>query len=270
MATDPLGPLLHRLHSNGRLRVWSIVITIFGDAIVPRGGQVPLAELLTLTERMGIAPNALRAAMSRLAKDGWVEREKTGRTSTYSLSALGTQTFGPATEQIYADAFTKDPMPVHLALHPTVGAVGEMQVGTDALNLRPGVSLLFGTPPSDGSTLLAKTGEDFPDWTQDEVAACISGGDYADLATLLDALDTPPDTPLDALCLRVLLIHYWRRLVLRHPPIPLFVLPKNWSGHRAQERVKQLYKANLDLSERWWATPTPKAGRTQLSARFAM
>lgn len=59
--------LIERLHARGRPRVWSLVITVFGDAIVPRGGRVALATLQEVMERLRVEPGALRTAMSRLA-----------------------------------------------------------------------------------------------------------------------------------------------------------------------------------------------------------
>ncbi len=99
-----LQTLIARLHERGRLRVWSLVITIFGDAIVPRGGAVPLSVLGEITGRLGVEPGALRTAMSRLAADGWVSRERAGRNSIYRLAEQGRHAFDLATRRIYAAA----------------------------------------------------------------------------------------------------------------------------------------------------------------------
>ena len=84
---DPLSPLIDQLHKDGRLRVWSLVITIFGDAIQPRGGRVSTARLQEILERMRIEPGALRTALSRLAKEGWVIREREGG-AVFTASAV--------------------------------------------------------------------------------------------------------------------------------------------------------------------------------------
>ena len=62
-------------------RTGSIVITVFGDAIVPRGGSVWLGTLLQFFEALAIDGSVVRTAMSRLATDGWLKREKVGRNS---------------------------------------------------------------------------------------------------------------------------------------------------------------------------------------------
>src|SRR5271156_2866964 len=72
-------------------RTGSIVITLFGDAIVPRGGSVWLGTLLAFFETLDIDSGVVRTAMSRLAADGWLERNKVGRNSFYRLGGEGGQ-----------------------------------------------------------------------------------------------------------------------------------------------------------------------------------
>src|ERR1700741_1701404 len=82
-------------------RTGSIVVTVFGDAIVPRGGSVWLGTLLEFFEGLAIDSGVVRTAMSRLATDGWLTREKVGRNSFYRLAEKGHQTFEAATKHIY-------------------------------------------------------------------------------------------------------------------------------------------------------------------------
>src|SRR3979411_93235 len=82
-------------------RTGSIVITVFGDAIVPRGGSVWLGTLLEFFRTIDIDSGVVRTAMSRLAADGWLERQRVGRNSFYRLVKKGRQTFDAATKHIY-------------------------------------------------------------------------------------------------------------------------------------------------------------------------
>src|SRR6201992_3656954 len=82
-------------------RTGSIVITVFGDAIVPRGGSVWLGTLLSFFQTIDIDSGVVRTAMSRLASDGWLERHKIGRNSYYRLVSQGRRTFDAATRHIY-------------------------------------------------------------------------------------------------------------------------------------------------------------------------
>jgi phenylacetic acid degradation operon negative regulatory protein len=82
-------------------RTGSIVITLFGDAIVPRGGSVWLGTLLEFFAQLDIDASVVRTAMSRLTADGWFERNKVGRNSFYRLVQGERQTFDIATRHIY-------------------------------------------------------------------------------------------------------------------------------------------------------------------------
>src|SRR3981189_1414272 len=51
-------------------RTGSIVITVFGDAIVPRGGSVWLGTLLEFFKTLDVDSGVVRTALSRLAPHG--------------------------------------------------------------------------------------------------------------------------------------------------------------------------------------------------------
>ena len=97
---QPLARIIEQLKREPS-RTGSIVITLFGDAIVPRGGSVWLGTLLEFFKALDIDSSVVRTAMSRLAADGWFEREKVGRNSFYRLVRRERQTFDIATKHIY-------------------------------------------------------------------------------------------------------------------------------------------------------------------------
>src|ERR1700735_2863056 len=97
----PLARIIEQLKREPS-RTGSIVITLFGDATVPRGGSVWLGTLLAFFETIDIDSGVVRTAMSRLAADGWLERNKVGRNSFYRLVKKGAQTFDTPTQPIYA------------------------------------------------------------------------------------------------------------------------------------------------------------------------
>src|SRR5260370_2467114 len=96
----PLAPIIEQLKREPS-RTGSIVITVFGDAIVPRGGSVWLGTLLEFFKTLDIDGGVVRTAMSRLAADGWLERNKVGRNSFYRLVKKGPPTFRAAPQHIY-------------------------------------------------------------------------------------------------------------------------------------------------------------------------
>ena len=105
---DPLGALIGALHADGRPRVWSLVVTVFGDAAAPRGGRMASAALSELLGRIGVGEGALRTALSRLVAEGTLERDRVGRASFHWLSAAAAREVAQASRLIYAPAEAGD------------------------------------------------------------------------------------------------------------------------------------------------------------------
>ena len=55
----------------------------------------------------------------------------------------------------------------------------------------------------------------------------------------------------DAFTARILLIHYYRRVVLRDPLLPTALLPKDWPGRAARQLCGEIYRGLLPASEQW-------------------
>lgn len=260
-----LDGLIDRLHERGRLRVWSVVITVFGDAIVPRGGRVALSTLQELTERLRIEPGALRTAMSRLASDHWVARERRGRNSFFSLDQRGQHAFDLATRRIYAAGPPEWDGKWTVAIVPPgegasvradLPSLGFVRVN-GGVYLRPET---LDAPQAavelEGMLVVHGESAEHPEafralWPWEAVA-----GAYR---TLMDAFDPLRRAlaaqtalrPLDAMAARTLLIHDWRRVVLRDPGLPQALMPQNWPGEEARALVRETYAALLKASEGW-------------------
>jgi len=272
-----LEPFLERLHSSGRLRVWSVVISIFGDLVQPRQRTISVQELLALTGRAGIEENAVRTALSRLAKEGWVERHKDGRHAFYGLSDSGKTSFLAATERIYSQSFHSQSPQWNLGYFntPVTYSKDEIPLGftlskhwqlinsEDVHHFADSNSMLFPTsaietPHWAQENLLP---ENLTQYYQDFLA------DITPLAKACDAIEFM--SPLSALTTRFLLIHAWRRMVLRHPLMPQGLLPANWPGALCHDAICATYPLLVHRSEQWWEVPTSKSGMSQLKARFS-
>lgn len=260
-----LETLIDRLHGRGRLRIWSLVITIFGDAIAPRGGRVSLSTLQEITARLRIEPGALRTALSRLAKEGWVIREREGRNSFFRLDERGLHAFDLATRRIYAAGPPAWDGRWTVALaHP--GATGDGGAALRAagfLRVAAGVYLrpeTAGGAKADAEELAgmlvihgssAEHSETLPSlWPSKEIGDAYRGFDTS-FHPLADALESTPLSPLDAMAARTLLIHDWRRVVLRDPGLPEALLPQDWPGESARDQARAIYQALVAPSEAW-------------------
>lgn len=236
---DPLQPLIDALHGQGRLRVWSLVITVFGDLVQHRGGVISTARLGAVMSRIGVEPGTLRTALSRLGRDGWVESERAGRTSLYRLSPQGVARFAPATNLIYAG--------------PHDGPVREWSlfVSFDGVSQHVGLVPAGRVPETADCVVTGSLDQLSPAYRSrflgEEMRTAL-----VSLAADIEALHTAKlNIPLDAAAARVLLVHRWRRLVLRHPePVP-DLLPQDAPLDNPRAAVAEIYRALSPLAEAW-------------------
>jgi phenylacetic acid degradation operon negative regulatory protein len=85
--------LIKEYRSRPTLRSGSLITTVFGDAIAPRGGNVWLGSLIKVMSDFGVSERLVRTSVFRLVKGGWLQSEQIGRRSYYSLSDDGRERF---------------------------------------------------------------------------------------------------------------------------------------------------------------------------------
>ncbi len=261
-ATSNLTPLLTHLRQEPS-RTWSLIITLYGDAVVPRGGRLWLGTLLEIFAAMQIGGNVVRTAMSRLAADGWLERARQGRNSYYRLADKGRADFAAAARRIYGGHRQDWDGAFRLAI---LGD-GEREASRESLEaagfaaLAPGV-LVAPYPaagivlPGDAILLRAVAeGADARRLAEQAWPAARLGEGYRRfLATFqpwAEGLDPAALSDLEALVARLLLVHEYRRLVLRDPLLPRELRPEGWPGEAARALCGRLYPILLGGSERW-------------------
>ena len=93
--------LVRRFAESRPLRAGSFIVTVYGDAVVPRGGELALSSLIRVVEPFGISETLVRTAVSRLMQDGWLHGTRIGRRSFYRLTTSGAERFADATRRIY-------------------------------------------------------------------------------------------------------------------------------------------------------------------------
>ena len=260
----PLSALLAALRDTPS-RTGSVIITIYGDAIAPRGGDLALASLLDLMAALGANGGVVRTAVSRLARDGWLDGRRAGRRSFYRLSRRGQQESAEAGPRIYGPLDNPWAGQLRLAfaeagiertLLERAGyallAPGVLAAPDTALTPPPGTPSLLGAgTPEAMRTLAARA------WPVTRLAV-----GYERFVRLFTAMDGPAADlpPLDALAARVLLIHEYRRVILRDPRLPSGLLPPKWPGATAHKLCAKLYTALAPASERWLDTAENQSG----------
>jgi phenylacetic acid degradation operon negative regulatory protein len=80
------GRLTERLLAGLPLTAASFIVTVYGDAVLPRGEVLSMSSLIEICADVGISENLVRTATSRLVASGRLEGERSGRHSFYRLA----------------------------------------------------------------------------------------------------------------------------------------------------------------------------------------
>lgn len=264
--------LLTRFHRQRPVRSGSLLVTVLGDSIAPRGGIVTLGSLIRLAEPFGLPERLVRTSVGRLAKEGWLSWNREGRQSEYFLTEHGRNRFAEATSRIYREAphsWDKSWTLLLLPQGPRQKAIREEMLWLGFGQVSPGVlahpsrtvedtrSQLQELKLAKGVILMraASTGPEA------DVALLGEGWDLAELGSYYlkfvaafspihqqvgSRAKVPPEA---AFVIRTLLIHEYRKIHLRDPLLPPSLLPRDWIGTQAYELCRSLYRLVFHAAE---------------------
>ncbi|MEI2417333.1 phenylacetic acid degradation operon negative regulatory protein PaaX [Orrella sp. JC864] len=275
----PIEDFLQRQLAEQAPRAKSLCVTLLGDALAPHGGAIWLGDLIELTSPLGVNERLLRTSVFRLVSQGWLQSERIGRRSLYTLSPQGLRLTAHASARIYIGPPSDWNGEWTLVILPRTGN-GQLAERAELRRelvwegfgvVAPGV---FAHPQADAGTAheilekleipgraLVLRGHELPGagglplsslvqlcWNLDELAAQYRdfSARYAALQALL-ARQAP--SPAQAFTLRTLLIHGWRRIVLNDPQLPAPLLPPDWPGLAARRLCGALYWQLFAASE---------------------
>ena len=233
-------------------RTGSVIATVYGDAVLPRGGSLALTDLLVLMERLGASEGVVRTAVSRLARDGVLEGRRRGRRSAYVLTTEAAAEFKAAGRLIYGrdervwDGRLRVAFPEAGADRSALETAGFAVVSPGVL-ISPwkspdGVPWLETCGPGEMARQLAARA-----WPLEQLRRQYDA--FTGIFSIL--LPVPVVSPLDAIAARIMTMHAWRRIALRDPGLPEGLLPYDWSGWPARDVCVSLYEGLAEASEAW-------------------
>ncbi|MCP5036155.1 MAG: PaaX family transcriptional regulator [Rhodobacteraceae bacterium] len=209
------------------LRVWSFIVTLFGDLARARGDELSGADLGILTGRVGIKPASTRVALHRLRKDGWISSRRDGRTSWYFLTDYGRAETIAFCDRVYAPVESLRELQLcvwHILVAPQSANTPLKRTNLYEVPGHPGVHIGLGPLP-DLAEYLTISGQigPVPEWLRKAFSGPDLRRDYAQFEAQLTKVATllPAQTlAQERAVLRGLIVHAWRRLLLRHPDLP--------------------------------------------------
>ncbi|MFC7048843.1 phenylacetic acid degradation operon negative regulatory protein PaaX [Emcibacter nanhaiensis] len=280
-SSSQLKKLIKEFQQRQPIRAGSLIMTVYGDAIAPRGGTVWLGSLINFLKPLGLNDRLVRTTISRLSKDNWLTPNQVGRKSYYSLTATGRKRFQSATPRIYAGPQTDWDgtwclvfLPGHLrqkkdTLRRELGWLGFGNLAAGLLaHPNPDMEALKQTlemnDVHDEAIILNKARHNLTSGKALEklVHECWDLADLGDhyhefLTRYRPVYKSLKESPLssDEECalLRVLMIHDYRKILLRDPLLPTGLLPTQWEGTSAHQLCRNIYLLLLDGSERYFS-----------------
>ena len=230
-------PAIHHILEQERPRVWSFIVTIFGDLAREDSRYISSRTLNRLTAQIGVKPEATRVALHRLRKEDWLESAKFGRESHYRLTDNGRALSREAAPRIYSAASNEAWM---LALYDPNKNTPE------GLRISSGISLV--SSECVGAMNLAVT-DPLPLWMVDRLVQGDVQSAVHNLHARLAGFNAEPNSAeLDRAVLRLSLVHEWRRIILRVPDLPDLLFENAFSLGELRDGVQRLLSALSDVS----------------------
>lgn len=238
------------------------VFDLYGDHLARRGGWAPIAAVVRLLGAVDVRPEAVRTAVSRLSREGWLEAREHDGTRGYAMTPRAQRRLSAAWERIYRSGAPGWDGRWHLV-------VLAERIADRSRRARVAESLTYlGYARMAPDTWIAPRPSSELDSAVGEVpvhafSAELDGDGRAlaaelwDLAELARAYDgfvrwagtlVPDVDGLDertAYARRTELVHEWRKFLFRDPGLPDAVLPADWAGDRAAACFDRLSSALL-------------------------
>jgi len=246
-----------------------MVITVFGDVVSQHGGWIWMGSLIKTLAMFGYSDRLVRTAVFRLVQQDWLQANKIGRRSYYCFTENAKGHYERAARRIYAseipdwdgswtfvtpalvpddkrEEFRKSLMwqgynslVSGMMAHPSAERTS-LDETLEELGL-VGKAIVFSARNTDVHSKAALKSLVLQKWNLDELAQ-----QYDELLDfyrpLIKSQKLSTVSPEIAFQMRVLLIHDYRRVLLRDPDFPDELLPTGWIGFEVYELVKRLYR----------------------------
>ena len=251
------------------MRCGSLIITLFGDYLVYRGGRIWLSSVIDLLSVAEMNARMIRTSFFRLKNEGWLDSDRYGRNSQYRISHQGHNKFLTAARRIYSIEPNSGEKQWDLLLTNGLGVQENQNLSRELQwhgfgYLGKGIYVHPNLNQKSLENILEQN-----DLTDYIVHMTISQGNlnntdklkklvtntwnleylgqlYREFIKVFGPLrkkleDGDYQSQEDLFIIRLLLIHYYRWILLRDPELPNEVLPEDWSGTDARQLCRNIY-----------------------------
>ena len=268
-------PAMSRRRGLGATSARSLLLTVLGEFVLPRGEPVWTQALIDALGGLGVESKSARQALARTAAEGLLASDRAGRRVRWSLTESGRRLLSEGAARIYGFGAAAPPwdgrwlvllvsvpesrrrlrhrLRTRLAwaglgspapgvwLSPDPGRQAEVADVIDGLGLTCVASSFVGPFGGIGQqrAMVAQA------WDIAEFEAA-----YVEF--LASFSDAAPADPADLFSHQILLVHAWRRFPFLDPKLPGELLPARWAGSRAAELFDTLHGRWQRPARRYW------------------
>ena len=247
-----------RRRSVGAPAARSLLLTILGEYVLPRGAAVWQETLVGALMSVGYTQQAARQAIARSVRDGWLSTERIGRRARLSLSTRTAELLATGASRIYSFGepwewdgrwlvlilrVPEERREVRHQLRTRLAWAGLGSMG-GGVWLTPHVSreaelrsALREAPAAVATSFVASLGLfGSPNevaaaaWDLDEVREHYE-------ALIEDFAAIQPSTPETCFRMQALLVHAWRKFPFLDPDLPAELLSSGWPRRRFPPRM---------------------------------
>ena len=246
-----------------------MVVTVFGDAVSQHGGWIWMGSLIEALQPFGFGERSVRTAVNRLARQDWLKADRVGRRSYFCFTDQAQAHYQRAARRIYAAGrrewdgqwtlvlFSGLPGRKREALVKSLSWQGfssfaggvyarpsaereELDETIGELNLTGQVTVLLASI-EDSHSQSAIRDLARKKWNLEKLKALYD--EYLDFYRPMARELRPEELTLEqSFWLRTLMVHDYRRILLKDPGLPGAVLPTGWFGFAAYELFRRTYK----------------------------
>jgi phenylacetic acid degradation operon negative regulatory protein len=233
----------------------SALFDLYGDYLRPRGGRAPVAALVRLLAPLGVAAPAVRTAISRMVRQGWLLPLRMSEGAGYQLTVKAVQRLDDASARIYRTRRASWDGRFDLIVATLPQRRTERVRISDTLSYLgygrlDGATWVAARPADQADLLLTEAGIPYERFSATHTAGTSGAAALVGRAWDLDALtlayrrfvaeQQPTMAATTAIgddeasyAARFRLVHAWRGFLFRDPHLPPDLLPEPWSGAAA-------------------------------------
>lgn len=263
-----------RRRETGAASARSLLLTILGEFVLPRGEPVWTGALVAALSEVGVGQKAARQALSRTAAEELLHSERAGRRVSWRLSPAGTRLLAEGTERIYG--FGRGPATWDGRWLVLAVSVPETQrqlrhrlrTRLTWAGLGSPMPGLWVTPDADKDKEVAVVVDDLGVEAFSFLGPFGAVGDQARVVAdawslqevqsryerfLREFARDPVRRPGAAFRAQVRLVQAWRRFPFLDPALPAPLLPASWPGPAAAALFHRRHDAWHTRAQGYWA-----------------